>query len=175
MIYKRGEIGEIGEKISRISLISPKIIGGFMSAPKGNKFAKGNQGGRPTNWIPELVSEMSKRLLTWAEQDSALIFPQFCIQEKLTMRQFYYLKESYEEFAEAFSYAKALLACRLISKTGKDKEVHPALSLRYIKYYDEFLLKFEREEKQIGDLSFVIPHYEESNTIPVMEIQGIDT
>lgn len=130
-----------------------------MVAPKGNKFAEGNQGGRPTDWLPELVKAMCDKLIAWAEKEDAFIFPQFCIQEKITMRQFYYLKEAHQEFSEAFSYAKALLACRMIFKTGKDKEIHPSLSLRYIKYYDEFLHKFERDEKSMSSLAFGFPPY----------------
>lgn len=130
-----------------------------MASPKGNKFAVGNTGGRPADWIPELVQGMCNKLVAWAEKEDAFIFPQFCVQEKITMRQFYYLKESHQEFAEAFSYAKALLACRLVLKTGKDKEIHPSLSLRYIKYYDEFLYRFDREEKASYNLAIGMPPF----------------
>lgn len=80
------------------------------------------------------------------------------------MRQLYYLKEEHQEFSEAFSYPKVLFACRIFLKIGKDKEVHPSLFLRYIKYYDEFLHRSEKQDKEEANIAhtqvpFVVKDY----------------
>lgn len=141
-----------------------------MAAAKGNDYAVGNEGGRPPKWHDDVVKAMCSKLIGWAEKDDSYIFPQFCVQEKITMRQFYYLKEAYEEFSEAFSYAKALLACRIMQQTGKNKEIHPSLSLRYIKYYDEFLYQFDKQDKAItnhmvGGGTFVAEDYSNAELV----------
>ena len=54
---------------------------------------------------------------------------------------------SFQRKTDAVRWAKETEAAILQGrhfKTGKDKEVHPSLSLRYIKYYDEFLHRSEK-------------------------------
>lgn len=47
----------------------------------------------------------------------------------------------------------------MLLKTGKDKEVHPSLSLRYIKYYDEFLHRSEKEDKEEANVTNTLPSF----------------
>ena len=114
-----------------------------MAAPKGNKYAVGARGGRPTEWTKDKVDDLIAKLYAWADKPDSLIFPQFCLDAEVTLSQLNYLIETDNEFSEAFFYTRCILAERITKDINKDS-LHPSVYNRYARYYDKFLGDFEQ-------------------------------
>lgn len=71
-----------------------------MSAPKGNKFAAGNKGGRPSEYKPEYVEMVGKlSSLGWTDLEMAEFFG-------ICERTFYVWQATHQEFMQAIKMGK---------------------------------------------------------------------
>lgn len=117
-----------------------------MAAPKGNKHAVGNQGGRPRRF--DLKKE-AKALLEWANKKDSLVLRLFAaIRGYANQAKLHEYCAQCIEFREAFDQAKIIIGARreqlLLSGKG-----HYAPFQRYAALYDPDLKQHEKELKQI--------------------------
>ena len=113
-----------------------------MPAPKGNKNAIGNQGGRVSEFDKTVEAQA---LLEWAKTDKALVLRMFAPLRGYSFDTMTRWAEENFEFRQAYIQAKDLVGARrelvLIEKGC------PSPFQRYASYYDNHLQDFERQEK----------------------------
>ena len=77
-----------------------------MAAPKGNKFAVGNLGGRPPKFTKEFCDAEAKAFHEWMELEDSIYFKNFAISRGYSPTCFDLMKEVSEEFSEALKIAQ---------------------------------------------------------------------
>lgn len=82
-----------------------------MAAPKGNQYAKGNNGGRPFTYDRH---KMAIDLIEWAKQDDSLNLCKFCCSYDPPIDPHYLIKTAKEddELGNAYRTAKSFLGAR---------------------------------------------------------------
>lgn len=115
-----------------------------MAAPKGNKYAVGNQGGRPRE--RDLVEE-AKLFKEWADTDDALVLREFaCIRDYSCQEDMHKYAAMSDEFRQAFNYARMKIGARREKMLAQGKG-HPAPFMRYAALYDKELKTHEIDMK----------------------------
>ena len=114
-------------------------------APKGNKNALGNEGGRPRRF--DLKKE-AKALVEWANKKDSLVLRLFAaIRGYADQAKLHEYCEMEPEFRQAYNQAKMIIGARreqlLLSGKG-----HYAPFQRYAALYDPDLKQHEKELKQ---------------------------
>lgn len=116
-----------------------------MVAPKGNKFALGNEGGRPRKFDLE---QEAKALREWADQEDSLVLRLFAaIRGYSSQSKLNEYCDTSQEFKQAYNYAKMVIGARREKWLIKGKG-HPAPFQRYAALYDSDLKQHEKELKE---------------------------
>lgn len=114
-----------------------------MAPPRGNKWAVGNNGGRPCKFNKE---EEFKELEKWAKTDDALVFRMFPCSRGYSHDTLENWARENDEFLDIYNVALETVGARrellLIKNTS------PSPFQRYATYYDKKLRKHEREDKE---------------------------
>jgi hypothetical protein len=120
-----------------------------MAPPKGNKYAVGNEGGRPRRFD---LKEEAKALIEWANKKDSLVLRLFAaIRGYSAQNKLQEYCEMSDEFRDAYNQAKMIIGARreqlLLSGKG-----HYAPFQRYAALYDPELKQHEKELKQQENL-----------------------
>lgn len=83
-------------------------------APKGNKRALGNDGGRPRDWTPDLIEEKRIALEKWIENPKNYFFTSFLNQENLFKEQIERFCNYSPEFRSTYQRALGIQEQRLV-------------------------------------------------------------
>jgi len=116
-----------------------------MAAPKGNKFAKGNEGGRPPKFD---LKEEAKALKEWADKPDSLVLRLFaCVRNYSGQQKIHEYAQMSNEFRDALDYARVKIGARREEYIVKGKG-HPAAFQRYAALYDPDLKAHELAMKR---------------------------
>lgn len=77
-----------------------------MAAPKGNQYAKGNEGGRPEKYTDEWLREEAKELLAWIEKPSNYFLNGFAYQRGYSPKRLPEFTQKSKEFSDSYEIAK---------------------------------------------------------------------
>ena len=116
-----------------------------MAAPKGNKHALGNEGGRPPRFD---LDKEAEAFIEWADQEDSLVLRLFAaIRGYFDQSKLHQYSEQSVKFRQAFNYARLKIGARReqLLLTGKG---HPAPFQRYAALYDSDLKEHEKELKK---------------------------
>ncbi len=108
-------------------------------APKGNKNAVGNCGGRPRLYHPE---EEAKAIDEWSKLDNSINLVGFCVYRDICPDYIYDWEKESTEFSQALKKAKARLADRREKMMNENKLNYGSFN-RYQSVFDPFLYKHE--------------------------------
>lgn len=114
-----------------------------MPAPKGNKNAIGNTGGRPCKFDKEAEF---KALLEWSKTDEALVFRMFPCMRGYSHDTLQNWAQENIEFLDIYNIALEMVGARRELRLLLTDS--PSPFQRYATYYDKKLRKHEREDKE---------------------------
>ncbi len=120
-----------------------KVRKGKGGAPKGNKNALGNEGGRP---IEHDYSKLAKDIVEWAKKPDSFNLIGFASSIGVLREQLYDFAAASVEFSHALIQTRQLIIInreRMVSSG----QLHQSVYNRYASLHDKELLKHERAEK----------------------------
>lgn len=97
----------------------PKRREAVSKALQGNKFAVGNQGGRPEKWTQERLSQLAKDVREWIKLKDSIFMKTFLYEQDIHPNQIEELKQKSKEFSEAWDAAKVWQEQKLIVEALK--------------------------------------------------------
>lgn len=114
-----------------------------MGAPKGNQYAKGNKGGRPQKWFPEIEAEL---LLEWADDEDNWILAKFAVDRGYPPEDLYHMAQESKVLNHALLIARSKIAIRrqIMANLG---ELNQSIYHRYASFYDHSLKAHDKEMK----------------------------
>jgi hypothetical protein len=83
-----------------------------MAAPKGNKNAVGNEGGRPQIWTEKVLDELAKDILKWADLPDSIVIKCWAVDHGIHQDMLPDLKKKSIKFCLAHNIAKDKVGCR---------------------------------------------------------------
>lgn len=89
-------------------------VGGHMPAPKGNKFAQGNNGPPPSKYTLEFIEQEAKAFIIWFSQPDNIYFKRFALERGYPPDMLAYFAERSEVFNRAYMFAKAWQECKIV-------------------------------------------------------------
>lgn len=81
---------------------------------KGNKFALGNEGGRPREWTDKAIAVEIQALREWMQDVNNYFITSFLVERGLHREHMERLSSYSEEFRSAFERARLVQECRLV-------------------------------------------------------------
>ena len=115
-----------------------------MPAPKGNKYALGNKGGRPRKYTPERVEEIKQLLAAYIDSNEMPILAEFGYLNNVDSRHLYDYQEFSELIREAIQKKESYLEKNML--TNKINVTGAIFSLKQLGWSDKKLLE--------GDFNF---------------------
>lgn len=125
-----------------------------MAAETGNKYAEGNDGGRPTSYKPEYNEQAYKLCLLGATDEDLANFFDVC--EK-TINNW---KEDHEEFLQSIRAGKTkadIIIAENLYKSAQDKKITREVPFKVKKVYWEEGKRCEQEEVVLIEVSETVP------------------
>lgn len=141
-----------------------------MAAPKGNKYAVGNHGGRPREYDLKVEARIFRE---WADEEDSLVLRLFAaIRGYADQSKLHEYAHMEDEFRQAFNYARVTIGARRESLLIQGKG-HAAPFMRYASLYDKELKAHEKEIKEqdaanaqtvvAGDITQFMQHVRSQN------------
>lgn len=96
-------------------------------APKGNKFAVGNNGGRPPRYTPEFIEKEAEALLKWCKKEDSYYITGFSLERGYSRENLAIWAKKNGEFARAYRIAKETQEYRLFQNSLKGK-INPVIA-----------------------------------------------
>lgn len=118
-----------------------------MAAPKGNKYALGNKGGRPLFWTEEKILEEAEALLEWSKTDDAWTLREFAYHRGYHEDMFTEFCQRSEEFARAKKIAKGRIGVRR-ERGALSGEFDTKIVCKSWALYDDDMRAYEKELKE---------------------------
>lgn len=115
-----------------------------MAAPKGNKNAIGNKGGRPREYDRDYIEE---QLDLWSQKSDSIILPQFSAEFSIPSDTVLEFAKEDIEFRRTLTIARSRLAARREVMLHQNA-LHQASYNKYQVHYDTYLKKDEREDAE---------------------------
>lgn len=120
------------------------MIGSGCGAPRGNKYAQGNSGGRPKEYTKEFIEEQGRKLLEWAYKEDSIILRLFAPLNGYPASYLYKWADENEVFFDLFDQARDIIGARREAISIANKS--DMMIKKYSNWHDKEIHKHERED-----------------------------